>query len=167
MSLWFTVHINVERLGLVEVRRLEHLDLTDQSAIQDAVSTYDVRLNGALMGTVRHRYGDGDGAFRLTSLATDLIARHDDPAARRPLRGYVMRDYEQFMATLAASRESQDIPKTTVARRMGCLRGQVARWLAGEVEAHGRSVFDLADALGYDVALVPREPHPNQAQEAA
>lgn len=75
MALWFRLNINSERIGTVEIRRRERLDLTDRAAIQDAVSTYEVRRDGVLLGTVEHRYGDK--AWRLLATAAELIAKED------------------------------------------------------------------------------------------
>jgi hypothetical protein len=71
VSLWFELRINRQRLGLLTVKRRDHLDLDDQAGIRDAVATYDVDLDGEHLGTVRHRYGDG--AWVLTNKATALV----------------------------------------------------------------------------------------------
>lgn len=77
---------------------------------------------------------------------------------REQLHGYRMRDYEQLVASLAASRDSQRITYAEVARRMGrCYLQQVFNWLTGAQECRARRLFALADALGYDLALIPRE----------
>jgi hypothetical protein len=72
MALWFNLKINEQCIGGVEVQRREPLDLSDPSAIADTWSTYDVRRDGVLVGQVRHVYGHG--AWKLLSLASDLIA---------------------------------------------------------------------------------------------
>jgi hypothetical protein len=72
MALWFDVNINSQRIGTIDIQRREPLDLTDPASIQDAVCTYVVRRDGDLVGTVRHRYGDG--VWVLLVIATDLIA---------------------------------------------------------------------------------------------
>jgi hypothetical protein len=71
MSFWYEARINADYLGVIEVRRIEHLDLTDRAAIADTVSTYEVKLDGRLLSTVKHRYGDG--WKRLNRLAAELI----------------------------------------------------------------------------------------------
>lgn len=76
MALWFDLNINGRLIGEVEIQRREPLDLTDQAAIQDAVSTYDVFNRGRLIGQVRHRYGDG--AWRLLAIAAALLADEVD-----------------------------------------------------------------------------------------
>ena len=76
MAVWFDLRLNAERLGAVEIRRREPLDLTDPAAIANTWSTYDVRRDGVLVGQVRHVYGHG--AWHLLALATGLIAQEDD-----------------------------------------------------------------------------------------
>lgn len=72
MALWFDLNINEQRIGTVEIRRKEHLDLSNAAAIANVWSTYDVRRDGELIGQVRHMYGDG--AWKLLALVADLIA---------------------------------------------------------------------------------------------
>jgi hypothetical protein len=69
--LWFNLKCNADRIGTVEIQRREKLDISDPVAIRDVVSTYTVTLDDRLIGVVAHRYGDG--AYRLTALATELI----------------------------------------------------------------------------------------------
>lgn len=74
MSLWARVNVNADRVGLIEVQRDEHLDLTgDRAQVDAAVCSYTVRLDGREIGKVRHRYGDR--AWRLLAKACDLTAR--------------------------------------------------------------------------------------------
>lgn len=72
MSLHFILSVNGNRLGTVNIRRQDPLDLTDPEAIADEVCTYDVSLDYQPIGTVDHRYGDG--AWALVAVAADLIA---------------------------------------------------------------------------------------------
>jgi hypothetical protein len=78
MALWFNLKINEQCIGGVEVQRREPLDLSDPSAIQHEVCTYDVFLDGCRLGSVRHRYGAG--AWRLLAAAADLIAGETSPS---------------------------------------------------------------------------------------
>ena len=80
MALWFNLAINDERIGQVEIKRLEFLDLSDPEAIADVWSTYEVRRDGRLVGQVRHQYGHG--AWRLLALASALL--DSDDLERRP-----------------------------------------------------------------------------------
>jgi transcriptional regulator with XRE-family HTH domain len=66
-------------------------------------------------------------------------------------------DYDQLIATLRQAWISQGVSQAALAARIGCDRGEVARWLACRVQPAGRRLVQLADALGYDLALVPRE----------
>lgn len=77
MSLWFVLKINdLPSIGTFEAQRLEPLDLADP-ATTDAVSTYRVRINGAPVGTVRHRYGDG--AWELIRRALNELSHPTTP----------------------------------------------------------------------------------------
>lgn len=71
--------------------------------------------------------------------------------------GYRLRDYETTVAILARSRERQGLTFAEVGRRMGCYLQQVFNWLNGGSECRARRLFALADALGFDLALIPRE----------
>jgi len=85
---------------------------------------------------------------------TDRGPSHIGP---QPLAGYVMRDYEQLTSTLYRSRESQRLTLAEVAARIGCHLQAVSVLLRGDQEARGRRLFDLVHAVGYDLALIPRE----------
>jgi hypothetical protein len=76
MAVWFHLNINDTVIGMVEIRRRQPLDLTDQAGIQDVVSIYTVSRDHRKVGEVQHRYGDG--AWRLVAAAADLIACDDD-----------------------------------------------------------------------------------------
>ncbi len=79
--LHFDLRINGNLLSRIEVQRREHLDLSDRDAIADVVSTYNVRLNGRMIGQVRHRYGDR--APTLARLALELIEKESNAQASR------------------------------------------------------------------------------------
>jgi transcriptional regulator with XRE-family HTH domain len=77
---------------------------------------------------------------------------------REQLSGYRMRDYDQLIAALAASREAQHMTMRKLAEQAHYAgHASVSYVLRGEFDASGRRLFDLAFALGYDLALVPRE----------
>jgi hypothetical protein len=79
----------------------------------------------------------------------------------QPLTGYPMRDYDQAIATLRQAWLTSGLSQPEIARRMGYAHhGSVTYLLNGRVEAPSRRLFDLADALGYDLALIPRNPAP-------
>jgi transcriptional regulator with XRE-family HTH domain len=79
---------------------------------------------------------------------------------REQLSGYRLRDYDYAIAALRQAWLTRGPKQSALARRMGCSRSQVAAWLAGECGAGPRRLFALADALGFDLALIPREPPP-------
>jgi transcriptional regulator with XRE-family HTH domain len=74
-----------------------------------------------------------------------------------PAKAYLLRDYEQFMAHLAHAREDQGLTFAEVGQRADCYLQQAHNWLNGGAECRARRLFALADALGYDLALIPRE----------
>jgi hypothetical protein len=82
VALWFDLNINAHTLGLVEIQRLDDLDLRDPEAIADKVCTYLVRFDHIDIGYVQHRYGDG--AFRLAEIACGLLARTVERVHARP-----------------------------------------------------------------------------------
>ena len=82
----------------------------------------------------------------------------DGVPGRQHLTGYRLVGYNDAIAKLAASRESQGITYAEVANRMGrTYLQQVFNWLRGGAECRASRFFALADALGYDLALIPRE----------
>lgn len=83
MSLWFTPRVNnLQPLGAFDAQRREHLDISDPVAVADVVSTYTIRIDGRMIGEVRHRYGDG--AWALIRAGLDLAATKGRlPAAHR------------------------------------------------------------------------------------
>jgi transcriptional regulator with XRE-family HTH domain len=76
---------------------------------------------------------------------------------RELLWGWRMRDYDHLCSALYASRLRQALTLAEVAERLGGHLQHVSRSLRGDDEMRGRRLFALADALGYDLALVPRE----------
>lgn len=78
MSLWFFLNVNDQRIGMCEIRRQEHLDLSDRDAIADVVSTYTVKVDDLPSVEVKHRYGDG--AWPLVRRAINAAFPVFDPA---------------------------------------------------------------------------------------
>jgi transcriptional regulator with XRE-family HTH domain len=75
-----------------------------------------------------------------------------------PTKAYLLRDYTQLMAHLDHAREDQGLTRQQLADETpGVSRSQVTEWLNGKHEAGGSKAFALANALGYDLALIPRE----------
>ncbi len=79
--LHFDLRINGSLLSRIEVQRREHLNLSDPASIADVVSTYEVRLDGRVVGEVKHRYGDR--APTLARLALELIEKESNAQASR------------------------------------------------------------------------------------
>lgn len=79
---------------------------------------------------------------------------------REQLSGYVMRDYEQALTVLRHARTSGNITIDLIGYRIFVDRPNVSRWLSGKMQPAARRFFELADALGFDVALIPKEPQP-------
>lgn len=76
------------------------------------------------------------------------------------LRGYRMRDYDDLIARLGASRESQGLTLGQLAAKAGHSREQVSNWLRGNHWPWGPNLIDLIQAAGYDLALIPRDTEP-------
>jgi transcriptional regulator with XRE-family HTH domain len=76
----------------------------------------------------------------------------------QPAKAYALRDYRQLIAHLDSAREDQELTRTQLADETpGVSRSQVTEWLNLKHEAGGSKLFALANALGYDLALIPRE----------
>ena len=75
---------------------------------------------------------------------------------QRP-KAYRIDSYEQFMAHLAQARDDQELTWAEIGQRAGCYLQQAHNWVNGGAECRARRLFDLAHALGYDLALIPRE----------
>lgn len=73
------------------------------------------------------------------------------------LRDCVMRDYGHVIATLAGARESQGRSLAELAERTDCGRSTLSVNLRGLHRMDAVTLLQLADALGYDLALIPRE----------
>jgi transcriptional regulator with XRE-family HTH domain len=69
----------------------------------------------------------------------------------------VVRSYEELVAELAASRNNMGISQRKLARATGISQPSVCNALLGTHELRAQRLFALAHALGYDLALVPRE----------
>lgn len=80
---------------------------------------------------------------------------------RERLSGWRLRDYDAAVAVLAQARTSQGLSLADVARRTGGSRGSLSEALRGKHELGGWRLFNLVDALGYNLALIPRGPADN------
>jgi DNA-binding XRE family transcriptional regulator len=84
----------------------------------------------------------------------------DGVPGRQHLTGYRLRDYDHFIATLCESRRDRDITQDQIAAHMGLSQATVGRILDGDGGRTLWRAFALANALGYDLALIPREDAP-------
>jgi transcriptional regulator with XRE-family HTH domain len=75
----------------------------------------------------------------------------------RPLTGYRLRDYNHAIAVLRNSREGQRLGQRVIGARVGTTQSAICDWETGRTEPLASSLIRLADALGYDLALVPRD----------
>lgn len=77
-----------------------------------------------------------------------------------PLAGYLMRDHAEVIAALGAARDARRLSLATVGRRSGHTLQRISLWLRGDQVPRADGLFDLAHALGYDLALIPRKDTP-------
>lgn len=68
----------------------------------------------------------------------------------------IVRDYEDFRSTLYRTWRNSGRTLADVADEIGCAFQHVSVSLRGVNEMRGRRIFEVAHALGYDLALVPR-----------
>jgi transcriptional regulator with XRE-family HTH domain len=80
-----------------------------------------------------------------------------DIPGRQQLTGYRLRDPDHLVAALRQAQISRGPTLARVADQLGCARSTVSGLLAGNHTAAIDRWVDLADALGYDLALIPRE----------
>ena len=73
------------------------------------------------------------------------------------LTGYPLRDYDDLITRLGRSRESKRISQRELAIALDASQSSISDWLAGKTDPHGPRLVALADALGYDLALIPRK----------
>jgi transcriptional regulator with XRE-family HTH domain len=83
-----------------------------------------------------------------------------DTPGRQQLSGHIARDYDQAAAVLRQRWLTHGPTHYVLARRLGCTRNVIGDWLTGRSGHGARRFFALANALGYDVALIPREGAP-------
>lgn len=69
----------------------------------------------------------------------------------------VVHDYEEFRSALYQTWNDSGRTLADMADEIGCAFQHVSVSLRGVNEMRGRRMFDLAHALGYDLALIPRE----------
>lgn len=80
----------------------------------------------------------------------------DGIPGRQHLTGYRLRGYDHAIAVLWRSREAQGITQQALGERVGVGQPAISDALRGVTEVGGSRLFDIARALGYDLALIPR-----------
>lgn len=74
------------------------------------------------------------------------------------LVGYRLRDYDHLVATLREAQRAKGAPsQRALGVMLGAHSSSVNEWLVGKTEPLAARLVALADALGYDLALVPRD----------
>lgn len=73
-------------------------------------------------------------------------------------RAYLTRDHKEFMAVIGQARTELGLTRQAVSLQLGLSRCQAARWFKGDNLPDTPTLWDLAHALGYDIALIPRQP---------
>lgn len=73
-------------------------------------------------------------------------------------RAYVVRDYSQFLTTVDQIRADQGLSYRSLAALVGTNGTHAGRWMRREVHMLASTAWALADGLGYDIALIPRQP---------
>lgn len=88
---------------------------------------------------------------------TDQPPAADGVPGRQHLTGYRLRGYNDLIARLGASRRSQRISLRQLAERTDCSAATLSENLRGLHRMDALTALQAADALGYDLALIPRE----------
>lgn len=72
-------------------------------------------------------------------------------------RPYRLRDNEHAMTTLDFIRVERRMTFRQLGAVVTATRQQVAEWLRGDHLPASERLFQMANALGYDLALIPKE----------
>jgi transcriptional regulator with XRE-family HTH domain len=78
----------------------------------------------------------------------------------RPGAPIIIRDASQLASVLYRRRLERGQTLANLAARIGCTVQRVSLWLRGNQVPQADGLVKLADALGYDLALIPREDAP-------
>jgi hypothetical protein len=79
MVMWFELKINSRKVGVLDIQRISN---TSTVVLEDSlVSTYQVKLDGQIIGHVEHRYCDGP--WVLVNKASALAAVQPPEPVRR------------------------------------------------------------------------------------
>lgn len=71
-------------------------------------------------------------------------------------RAYLLPSYDEFVTTVQQLRAAQGITVTGLADAVDLNRHNLGRFLAGRAVIAAPRLWQLAHALGHDVALIPR-----------
>lgn len=73
-----------------------------------------------------------------------------------PANVHVVADLPALTALLSAQRRTLGVSQKALAGQLGTQQSAVSEWESSLVEPGGASLFALADALGCDLAVIPR-----------
>lgn len=76
---------------------------------------------------------------------------------REELSGWRLRDYDHAVTVLTAARHHRGITLRELAAAAGCTGSTLSRGLRGVHRVDAHTLLAVADALGFDVALIPRD----------
>lgn len=82
------------------------------------------------------------------------------------LTGYRLRDYDDLIARLGESRRTQGMSQHALARAAHVGHQQLGKWLTGSTWPLAPNLVAVIEALGYDLALIPRQPPDEDAPSA-
>lgn len=81
------------------------------------------------------------------------------------LTGYPLRDYDDLIARLGESRRTQGMSQHALARAAHVGHQQLGKWLTGSTWPLAPNLVAVVEALGYDLALIPRRQPAAEAAE--
>ncbi|GIE46188.1 helix-turn-helix domain-containing protein [Actinoplanes lobatus] len=73
-------------------------------------------------------------------------------------RAYRLRSYHDLLTVLVGIRTARKISIKEWSRVAGHDRSEITNWTARRREMRASVIWALANALGYDIALIPRQP---------
>lgn len=73
-------------------------------------------------------------------------------------RAYRIPDYEAFVAAVDKIRAEQGLSYRGLGALVGANNTHTGRWMRHEVHMLASTAWALAAGLGYDIALIPRQP---------
>jgi hypothetical protein len=73
-------------------------------------------------------------------------------------RAYRLRSYDEFLAAVNEIRTTRGLSYRGLGALVGAGHTHTGRWMRREVHMLASTAWALARGLGYDIALIPREP---------